>query len=112
MRRKLRFSLAITDPVESFLAEKNDWAGIRGFYIINLGSESKFEDRSATELTKLSDSVNAFSWFWFGVRPTVSLAITDQLAEDPDFLSDKDHAIRLTRPIWVGTSSKKLFANT
>lgn len=94
----LRFNLALTDPVEPFLTKKNDWRGLGGSYIINLGSRSTVEKGNASGIPTLSASVNAFSRLWFGVRPAVSLAITDQLAGDPELLSAIDLAIRVPRP--------------
>ena len=49
-------------------------------------------------LPTMRASVNAFSRFWFGVRPASSLALTDQLAASPDLLGSLDEAVRLPRP--------------
>jgi hypothetical protein len=43
-------------------------------------------------------SINAFTRFWFGVRPASSLAITDRLAAPAELLADLDVAVRLPTP--------------
>jgi hypothetical protein len=43
-------------------------------------------------------SINAFSRFWFGVRPASNLAITDNLSGEEGLINALDKAACLPRP--------------
>ena len=94
----VRFNLQLNDPVSDHLEDGNNWQGISGDYIIELGSESSATKGQNKSLPTLKASVNAFSRMWFGIRPASSLAITDQLQGDETLLRSLDNSLRLPKP--------------
>lgn len=94
----VKFNLQLNDPVSDHLEDGNNWQGISGDYIIELGSESSATKGQIKSLPTLKASVNAFSRMWFGIRPASSLAITDQLQGDETLLRSLDNSLRLPKP--------------
>lgn len=94
----IRFNLDLHDPIEKFLDDGNNWRGISGRYVVQLGEDSGAEEGEDKSLPTLEASVNAFSRMWFGVRPASSLAVTDQLVGEPELLQALDRTVRLPRP--------------
>ncbi|HSL82940.1 MAG TPA: GNAT family N-acetyltransferase [Thermoanaerobaculia bacterium] len=88
------FDLTLDDPLERLVPG----AGIGGDYTVTVGGPSRIEPGHRGGLPVMEATVNAFSRFWFGVRPASSLAITDRFAAPPALLSDLDEAVRLPRP--------------
>ena len=96
-RAELAFNLELRDPVARFLPE-DGWRGIAGEYLVRLGASSSVEPGSDPRLPTLSAGVGAFSRVWLGVRPAVSVAITDDLSGPPELLADLDVALALPVP--------------
>lgn len=94
----VRFNLALTDPIEAYLDDDIEWRGIGGDYIVTLGPESAAEAGADLSLPTLTASVNAFSRLWFGVRPAIGLAITDELDGPDGLLRALDQILRLPAP--------------
>ncbi len=95
----VRFNLALTDPIASFLTE-GAWRGCGGDYRIAIGPGSYVERGHRADLPTLRATVGTFSRLWFGIAPATSLAITDGLrvenAVDPN-PSDQGPAYLLER---------------
>jgi len=94
----IRFNLELTDPVSEVLGGDMPWQGVAGDYVIDFGEESSAKPGRENSLPTLKASVNAFSRFWFGVRPASDLAITDDLHADEKLLRQLDVAVRLPKP--------------
>ena len=95
---RLRFNLALTDPIERFLDEDTPWNGITGNYVITLSEESQASPGKDKNLPTLQASVNAFSRLWLGIRPATGLAFTDDIAAPPSLLQQLDEIISLPDP--------------
>lgn len=93
----VRFNLELTDPVEEFLDKGNNWRGLSGNYVVELGEQSSGGQGRDAGLPTLKASVNAFSRMWFGIRPASSLAITDELTGEPELLAALDRTVRLPK---------------
>ena len=96
-RTELAFNLELHDPVVRFLPE-DGWRGISGEYRVRLGASSSAEPGSDPGLPTLRAGVGAFSRVWLGVRPAVSVAVTDDLSAPPELLADLDAALALPVP--------------
>ena len=96
-RGELAFNLNLHDPVARYLPE-DGWQGVGGEYVVHLGAASSAEPGSAPDLPVLSAGVGAFTRLWLGVRPAVSLAVTDDLSGPPDLLAAIDNALALPVP--------------
>lgn len=93
----LRFNLTLTDPIERYLTDGQNWTGVGGDYIVSLGEQSSAERGNDASLPTLEASVNAFSRMWFGIRPASSLAVTESLRGDDELLKALDRTLRLPR---------------
>jgi hypothetical protein len=91
------FNLKLNDSIELYL-DGNDWRGVGGEYIVNLGRESSAEVGQSGDLPTLTASVGAFTRMWLGVQPARGLAATDSLSGPPSLLQSLDHALRLPMP--------------
>jgi hypothetical protein len=94
----VRFSLALTDPIERFLGDDAPWRGLTGDYTVTLGPSSRVEPGTDADLPALTASVGAFTRMWLGVRPATGLAMTDDLSGPPELLEALDRALRLPDP--------------
>ncbi len=94
----IRFNLELTDPVTEVLAGDMNWQGTAGHYVIDLGEESSARPGRESQLPNMKASINAFSRFWFGVRPASHLAITDNLMAEEKLLRKLDQVVRLPKP--------------
>jgi len=92
----VRFVAEITDPLSEHL--EGDWQGVGGSYVVTIGETSTAEPGTEDGLPVLQSSINAFSRAWFGVRPSSSLAVTDDLHGPPELLADLDRALALPQP--------------
>jgi predicted acetyltransferase len=95
---EVRFNLALSDPIESFLEEEAPWRGVAGEYIATLGPSSGAEAGTDPDIPTLEASVGAFTRMWLGVRPASGLAITDELSGPPELLEALDAIFRLPDP--------------
>jgi len=93
----LRFNVALSDPIESFL-EDTPWRGTAGDYVVEIGPTCRAAPGWDPTLPTLTASVNAFSRLWLGVRPASTLSWTDELSGPPDLLTRLDRALRLPPP--------------
>ena len=91
---EVRFDLTIDDPLDGI----TEGAGLSGDYSVTVGAPSSIAEGHAGGLPLMEASINAFTRFWFGVRPASSLAITDRLAAPAELLADLDVAVRLPTP--------------
>jgi predicted N-acetyltransferase YhbS len=96
-RAELEFNLQLHDPVARFLPE-DGWRGTTGEYVVRLGASSTATPGSDPGLPTLRAGVGAFSRVWLGVRPAVSVAITDDLSGPPELLAELDAALALPEP--------------
>lgn len=96
-RGELAFNLSLHDPVARYLPE-DGWQGVGGEYVVRLGAASGAEPGNDPRLPALSAGVGAFTRLWLGVRPAVSLAVTDELDGPPDLLAAIDAALTLPVP--------------
>ena len=94
----IRFNLELTDPLSDILPGETSWQGVAGDYVIDFGEESSANPGQESGLPKMKASINAFSRFWFGVRPASHLAITDRLEADEKLLRNLDQVVRLPKP--------------
>jgi hypothetical protein len=94
----VRFNLELVDPLEAVLDGHSNWKGLSGAYVVDLGPESGVRPGSDKKLPLLRASINAFSRFWFGVRPASNLAITDNLSGEEGLITALDKAVCLPRP--------------
>ena len=92
----VKFVAEIHDPLHDML--DGPWRGEGGSYVIEIGDTSKAVPGDQPDLPVLKASINAFSRMWFGVRPATSLAVTNELAADPQLLSHLDRALALPTP--------------
>lgn len=95
---EVRFNLALSDPIASFLDEDAPWRGVAGEYVVRLGPVSAAERGTDDALPTLQASVGAFTRLWLGVRPASGLATTDELSAPPPLLEALDWALRLPEP--------------
>jgi GNAT superfamily N-acetyltransferase len=91
---EVAFDLTLDDPLDRIVPG----VGIGGEHTVVVGDPSRFEPGHRGGLPVMVATVNAFSRFWFGVRPASSLAITDRLDGPPDLVAALDEAVRLPRP--------------
>jgi predicted acetyltransferase len=93
-------NLLVTDPAADILELDGDhgWNGVGGSYVLRIGDPSTVEPGSDPTLPTLTASINAFSRCWFGVRPSSSLALTDELSAPAGLLGELDDALRLPPP--------------
>jgi predicted acetyltransferase len=91
---ELRFDLIIDDPLDGL----DEGKGLSGDYTVTVGDPSTITPGHTGGSAVMKASINAFTRFWFGVRPASSLAITDRLEAPPDLLANLDVAVRLPRP--------------
>ena len=94
----LRFNLELTDPIRQYLGEKQDWKGIAGTYVVELGEPSHAEKGSDPSLPTLKAGLGAFTRLWLGVLPATSLAVSDSLEGPEELLIELDSAFRLPVP--------------
>ena len=96
-RADVAFNLRLHDPVARYLPQ-DGWQGAGGEYVVRLGATSRAELGADPGLPGLSASVGAFTRLWLGVRPAVSLAVTDDLSGPPELLAAIDAALALPVP--------------
>jgi hypothetical protein len=96
-RADLAFNLRLDDPAARYLPQ-DGWQGAGGDFVVRLGATSSAEPGTDPGLPVLEASVGAFTRLWLGVRPAVSLAVTDQLSGAPDLLAAIDTALSLPVP--------------
>lgn len=94
----IRFTLELTDPIETWVSEDCTWKGVGGEYTVTLASESSVEAGATADLPVLKASINAFSRMWLGVRPATSLSWSDDLQAPPSLLDQLDRAFLLPQP--------------
>jgi GNAT superfamily N-acetyltransferase len=95
---QIRFNLALSDPIVSFLDEAEPWKGVAGDYVVTLGPSSGAEPGVDSTLPTLRASVGAFTRLWLGVRPATGLAVTDDLSGPPSLLDKLDWTLLLPDP--------------
>ncbi len=95
---KLRFNLALSDPIESLLPKEAKWRGVAGDYVVTLGPSAEAVLGRSRSLPTLKASVGAFTRVWLGVRPASGLAVTDNLSGPDSLLAALDEALRLPEP--------------
>lgn len=97
----ITFNLILNDPIENFLDDE-EWSGIGGKYVVDLGPFSYAEKGYDDSLPTLTASVGAFSRLWLGVLPATGLAMTDELSGPQELLKELDRVLRLPapRPDW------------
>ena len=96
-REEVAFNLRLHDPVARYLPE-DGWRGAGGEFVVRLGASSTAEPGSDAALPVLSAGVGAFTRLWLGVKPAVSLAVTDDLSGPPELLALIDAALALPVP--------------
>ena len=96
-RTDVAFNLRLRDPVARYLPE-DGWRGAAGEYVVRFGATSDAEPGIHPDLPVLSAGVGAFTRLWLGVKPAVSLAVTDDLSGPPDLLSAIDASLALPAP--------------
>ena len=96
-RADLAFNLHLHDPVARYLPQ-DGWQGAGGEYVVRLGASSHAEPGADPGLPVLSAGVGVFTRLWLGVRPAVSLAVTDDLGGPPELLAAIDDALDLPVP--------------
>lgn len=96
----LHFNLELRDPIRDALPKDASWAGIAGNYIVKLGEYSDVEPGHEEALPSLRASVNAFTRWWFGIRPATQLTISDDLHGAPELLAELDAALLLPPARW------------
>ena len=77
---------------------QDGWQGAGGEYVVRLGASSHAEPGADPGLPVLSAGVGVFTRLWLGVRPAVSLAVTDDLGGPPELLAAIDDALDLPVP--------------
>lgn len=92
----VEFTLRLTDPLARTASGAG--AGIGGDHTVRLAERSTVQPGATEGLPVLHASVNAFTRLWLGVRPATSLALTDDLAGDPQLLRSLDDRLRLPEP--------------
>jgi len=92
------FNLILTDPIERFLSDDNDWRGVGGEYLVRLGEESSAKRGRDDSLPTLRASVNAFTRLWLGVRPASVLSWCDDLSGPQEVLAKLDRTLCLPSP--------------
>jgi len=99
----VRFNLQLTDPIDGYVPQEEDWRGIGGDYIVTLGHDSSARPGSDASLPTLAASTNAFTRMWLGVRPATGLSVTDDLSGPAALLADLDEVLLLPepRPDWA-----------
>jgi predicted acetyltransferase len=96
--REISFNLKLSDPIERFLVNGAPWRGAGGDYVVTLGPSSRAREGTDTALPCLEASVGAFTRLWLGVRPSSSLAATDELRGPEGLLQDLDEVLALPVP--------------
>ncbi len=91
------FNLDLYDPLLGYL-EGNDWQGIGGEYIVQLGPESRAERGRDDSLPTLQASVGAFTRMWLGVGSATWLQATGELQGPRDLLEGLDKVLRVPYP--------------
>lgn len=94
----LRFNLSVSDPVGAWLDEGDQWSGVSGEYVVELGSTCAADLGVAVGLPTLRCSVGALSRLLWGVSPAGSLSVTDEFHADPDLLAALDRSLSLPQP--------------
>jgi hypothetical protein len=95
---RVRFNLALNDPIAASLDESAPWRGVGGDYVVTLGKDSGAERGVDAALPTLTASVGAFTRLWLGVLPASGLAITDELSGPPALLEQLDATLCLPAP--------------
>ena len=96
-REELAFNLRLQDPVARYLPQ-DGWQGVGGEYVVRLAATSSAAPGNDPDLPVLSAGAGAFTRLWLGVRPAVSLAVTDDLSGPPELLAAIDDALSLPVP--------------
>ena len=94
----LRFQLALSDPILSYVPDDFGWTSTEGDWIVSLGEVSTAKRGVDENLPVVRCSVNDLSRLWFGVCSADSLTVIGTLEGDPETIASLDEVITLPTP--------------
>ena len=97
IKENVKFNLILHDPIEEFL-NNNDWKGISGNYILDLGKRSAAKKGYSEKLSTLECDVNNFTRMWLGVLPASVLQIYENFDCDEKLIKKLDDVFNFHKP--------------
>lgn len=94
----IRFNLEVSDPIETYIPDDQEWRGAGGEYTITLGPESEAKRGTDSSLLTVKTTINAFTRFWLGNVSALGLNYTDTFDASDELIRELDSVLRVPLP--------------
>jgi len=86
------FNLTLSDPINEFLEDQNQFEGCSGDFSVTVGMKSKIEKGHKKSLPLIKGSINGFTRLWIGVLRASTIGLVEDLEIDEDLIEKLEKA--------------------
>ncbi len=80
------FNLKLSDPINDFLDDKNQFDGCTGDFTISIGEKSTIQKGHEENLPLVKGTINGFTRLWIGVLPASTIGLVEDLSIDKNLV--------------------------
>jgi len=86
------FNLTLSDPINDFLSEDNQFGECTGDFTVSIGNDSTVSRGLTKGLPLINGSINGFTRLWIGILPASTIGMVENLEIDESLVENLEKA--------------------